>query len=211
MQAQKDKQLFVSAIILVIVHVAGIIGIHSVYRDFFLALTPVNLLLSAFLLLLNHKNFNKPFLLFIIVCSVSGFFIEFLGVKTKIIFGYYDYRNTLGWKLLDVPLVIGVNWLMLVYCAGIISDKIKTTIILKSCIGALMLVILDNMIEPVSGKYGFWEWYEGIAPMRNYIAWFIVSFLLLYLFHSLKFNKQNKLAPVLLIIQFLFFAVLCFF
>ncbi len=210
MHKQTDKRFWVSALILIIVHTAGIIGVHTAYRDLFLALTPVNLLLSAFLLLLNHTGFNKSFLLFIIVCYVCGYFIELLGVNTHMIFGSYIYKNTLGWKVLDIPLVIGINWLMLIYSAGVVSGKTNTSIFFKSIIGAAILVFFDCFIEPVSEKYGFWEWYEGVAPIRNYIAWFVVSFLLLCLFHSLHFNKQNKLAPVLLIIQFLFFALLCF-
>src|SRR6218665_3631044 len=112
------KRLFISTLILVIVHLAGIIGINSPYRDFFLVLSPLNLLLSAMLLLWNHKHFNAATIIFLAITATAGFLVEVAGVHTHIIFGSYDYGKTLGLKLFDVPLIIGINWLMLVYCAG---------------------------------------------------------------------------------------------
>jgi len=205
---QKDKRLFRSAILLLVVHTAGIIGILSSHSHFFLSLTPLSLVLSMSLLLLNHKEYNNAFYTFLIIGFIAGYFIEVLGVKTGIIFGYYTYNDTLGPKLLQAPLVIGINWLMLVYCAGVVSNRINISIFFKSVVGAFMLVILDALIEPVANKFGFWTWTYDIIPAQNYIAWGIVSFALLYLFHSLKFNKDNKLASLLLIIQFLFFMLL---
>lgn len=203
---QKNKRLFISAAILLIVHIAGIIGLQTSYRDLFLGLTPINLLLSASLLFINHQQFNKNFILFAVITLLSGFFVEVAGVRTGAIFGSYWYEETLGWKVLNVPVVISVNWLMLVYSAGVISNKLNANIILKSATGAALLLILDLLIEQNAHNYKFWSWMDGKIPMQNYIAWFLVSFVLLLLFHSLKFKKENKLAPVLYIVQLLFFA-----
>lgn len=207
---QKNKRSFICAGILLIVHLAGIIGLQTAYRELFLALTPINLLLSAALLLFNHQQFNKHFIVFAITVFLCGYFIEVVGVRTHVIFGPYWYKDTLGWKLLNVPVVIGVNWLILVYSAGVISNKWNANIFLKSGLGALLLVILDVLIEQNAHKYGFWSWLDGDIPLQNYIAWFIISFIFLLLFHSLHFRKENKLAPVLYIVQLLFFGVLLF-
>jgi len=208
---QKDKRLFVSTIILVIIHVAGIIGIHSPYKDLFLSLSAANLLVSAALLLWNHKSFDTSLLSFIILTFLGGYFIEVLGVKTNLIFGSYEYGNTLGLKMLEVPVIIGVNWMMLVYCAGMIANRLNVSKFIKSTAGAALLTALDLLIEPVAIRYDFWDWYEGLPPLQNYVAWFIVSFLLLLVFNTLKFNKENKLATTLFIIQLIFFATLCAF
>jgi uncharacterized membrane protein len=205
---KKDKRFLISTILLIVVHVAGIIGLHSTYKELFLSLTPFNLLISAFLLALNHRQFNRSFIFFTLIIFFAGFFIEVIGVKSGLLFGNYYYGNTLGWKLMNVPIVIGVNWLMLIYSAGIISDQINRNIYLKSTAGAALLVGLDLLIEQSAGKYGFWQWLNTIIPFQNYIAWFCVSFIFLLLFHSVNFNKSNKLAGVLLAVQFLFFALL---
>ncbi len=209
-EGQKDKRLFVSAIILMVVHLAGIIGIHSSYKELFLSCTPVTLMLCLILLLWNHKDFGKPFLLFSLLTFLSGFFIEVAGVKTKMIFGDYAYGDTLGIKLLDVPLIIGVNWLLLVYCIGVISNKLPASTMVKSLFGAALLTATDLFIEVVAVKYDFWEFACSIPPPQNFMAWFVISFVLLLLFYSLNFNKENKLASILFAVQLIFFMILAF-
>jgi len=210
MQSLRDRRFFISVIILLIVHAAGLIGLHTAYAELFRSATPFNLLLSFILLLLNHKQFNGAFLLFLALTAVAGFFVEVIGVRTGLLFGSYFYHETLGIQWLGVPFVIAVNWLMLVYCAGIVSNKLNTNMIIKSLSGAALLVILDIAIEPVAKIYRFWEFENGAAPLQNYIAWLIVSFVLLMLFHSLKFSKDSRLAPALLSVQFVFFVLLYF-
>ncbi|CAN5404521.1 hypothetical protein BH10BAC1_BH10BAC1_21270 [soil metagenome] len=207
---QKDKRLFVSTIILVVVHVAGIIGILSPYKDSFLILTPLNLLVSITLLFWNHKDFSNSFNVFCVLTFIIGFTVEWIGVHTKLLFGHYTYGEVLGPKILDIPVIIGVNWLMLIYSVGVVCNKINTNAFVKSFIGAAALVLLDLFIEPVAMKYNFWNWFEGAPSIRNFIDWFIIAFLLLLLFNALKFNKNNALAKALLIVQLIFFVTLSF-
>jgi putative membrane protein len=210
MQEEKSKLFLISSIILVVVHLTGLIGLHSQYHDFFLSLTPLNLILSTTLLLLNHKDFNRSFIIFILVVGYCGYLVEVVGVRTGWIFGHYWYEETLGWSLLYVPAIISLNWFILVYSAGIISNKVRVNIFIKCVIGALLLVILDMLIEQSAHKYHFWAWLDGIIPLRNYIGWFLVSFIFLFIFHKMNFNKQNKLAPVLFVTQLVFFTLLYF-
>ncbi|HLC82957.1 MAG TPA: carotenoid biosynthesis protein [Bacteroidia bacterium] len=207
---QKDKRLFASTLILVVVHIAGIIGIQTDYKDLFLMCTPFNLLLCIGLLFWNHAEYSKSLFIFSILTFLIGYFIEVVGVKTGMIFGNYSYGNTLGFKILDVPLIIGVNWLLLIYCVGVICNKLKISSLYKSLFGAALLTALDLSIEVVAIKYDFWSWIGDYPPFQNFIAWFIVSFLLLLLFHSMNFNKSNKLAQGLFFIQLVFFVTLSF-
>lgn len=210
MGEQKDKRLFVSAAILIVVHLSGIIGIHSSYKELFLLCTPFNLLLSIGLLFWNHNDFQKPFLIFSAIAFFSGFLIEVMGVKTGVIFGDYSYGNTLGWKLFDVPVIIGVNWLLLVYCVGSIFSKIRKSDLTKAFLGAALLTGMDLFIEVVAIKYDFWEWRGLYPPIRNFFAWYFVSFFLLLAFYHFPFQKENKLAKVLFGVQLIFFIVLAF-
>ena len=73
---QKDKTLFVSTLILIIFHLAGIIGIHSSYKEMFLQLTPFNLLLIYTLFLINQKQLNLGFCIFSITIFISGFLLD---------------------------------------------------------------------------------------------------------------------------------------
>ena len=205
---QKENKLFVSTLILIIIYFIGLVGMFTTYRLNFLSYTPANLLISSSLLLLNHKEFNKSLLFFLIGTFLFGFFIEFFGVNSGIIFGEYQYGKTLGLKLFNIPIIIGINWMMLIYCVGIICYKLNYSIIIKSLIGAGMLVILDLFIEPVAIKSDFWRWENTSVPLQNYIAWFIVSFLLLIFFNKASFKKENEFAKKLFIVQLVFFTLL---
>lgn len=204
-------KLNVSILILIAFYVSGVIGILTNNQTIdFLSLTPLNLLVNAVLLLINHeKGTNKQWVVFIII-AVVGYFTEVIGVTTGLIFGEYVYKTTLGWKLFETPLIIGVNW-MLLTCAVVytIGIKIKNTIII-ALISACVLVVLDILIEPVAIKYDFWTWKHGIIPLKNYIAWFFISFILCFAVAKYKGASKNNFAPYLLIMQFIFFGIFNF-
>lgn len=204
-------RLNVSIIILIAFYVSGVIGILTNNQTIdFLSLTPLNLLVNAALFLVNFQNGTYKHWLVLFAIAVVGYFVEVAGVNTGLIFGEYVYDTTLGWKFLETPLVIGVNW-MLLTCSAVYSFGNR----LKSKIGialasASILVALDILIEPVAIKYGFWTWKDTIVPFKNYLAWFIISFVLCYIIGHFKGESKNNLAPYLLILQFLFFAIFNF-
>ena len=204
-------KLKVSIIILIAFYISGIVGILTKNQTIdFLSLTPLNLLVNATLLLLNHqKGTNKQWLVFLII-AVIGYFIEVIGVTTGVIFGDYFYKTTLGWKLFETPLIIGVNWMLLTYgVVYTIGIKIKNTIGIALA-SAFVLVALDILIEPVAMKYDFWTWKQAVVPIKNYIAWFFISFILCYVVAHYKSVSKNNFAPYLLVMQFIFFGIFNF-
>lgn len=204
-------KLKISIIILIAFYVSGIIGILTNNQTIdFLSLTPLNLLINAVLLFLNHQNGNNKQVIVFLIIAVVGFFIEAIGVNTGLIFGNYVYKTTLGWKFLETPLIIGVNWILLT-CAVVftVESKIKSTLGL-AFVSAFILVLLDILIEPVAIQYDFWSWNEVIVPIKNYVAWFVISFIFCFAIAYYKGESKNNLAPYLLILQFVFFGIFNF-
>jgi bisanhydrobacterioruberin hydratase len=195
-------------------YLAGIIGLSfSSTQTFFQFLTPFHLLSSFVFLILTQENRNTAFWKFVILAVSVGYLIEVLGVKTQMIFGAYEYQTTLGLKILDVPPMIGINWFLMVFCVGILIEKIsekKSNIFLKTALGAIVLTIFDYIAEPVAISQNMWTWTYSTPPLQNYIAWFIVAFVLLFACLRLKFTKNNPLAIALFIFQIIFFGVLRF-
>lgn len=212
--------------IAVLFHVIGLTGILFFDRQLFVSLTPFNLLLSAGLLIYTQAEKNKAFFLFVLVCVVVGFSVEYIGVNHQLLFGEYEYLNAMGEQWQHVPLVIGVNWFIMMYCCGVsiqlflnrMWNKLKDAdqparknvgfiaVILDA---ALLATFFDWVMEPVAVKLGWWKWLgDGSIPLLNYISWFGISALLLLLFRLLSFNKQNQFAVNLLLIQFMFFLIL---
>jgi putative membrane protein len=194
-------------IVLPLMHIAGFIGLQNSFtQPLFKALVPFHLLTSLAVLLIFHPEWNRSALFFCLIAYFAGFGIEALGVHTGMIFGNYQYGTTLGPKLWDVPPVIGANWLTLIYSAGIIANRWHRSHWIKALLAAGMVVGIDILIEPVAIQLDFWSWAGGTVPFQNYVAWYIVSFGLLWLFYTLPFSKENRAAGLLLICQVLFFA-----
>ena len=210
----------------ILFHVIGIAGILFFDKDFFIRSTPFNLLLMFALLLWTQEKPNRYFLLFIATCFIAGVGVEIIGVNTSALFGSYQYGNVLGPKVMNVPLIIGINWFIIIYCCGISVHTLLMKIINRMPVtenttpqalkvlsiiidGATLAVFFDWLMEPVAVKLDYWHWNgDGSVPFYNYICWFIISVLLLTIFHFCKFEKQNKFAVNLLLVQFMFFLVL---
>jgi putative membrane protein len=184
----------------------GFLGFFFGYKELFTNLIPFHLLLMLFLLVWSYTVFNSRFAL-LIYCL--GFGIEYLGVHTGLIFGSYQYGDALGFKLANIPLLIGVNWVLLIFAAGsaIQYIPIKSTVI-KSALAATLLVVLDTCIEPVAIRFDYWYWESVSIPLQNYVAWFLFSFGCFYLFYHRKIAPKNPVTLVLLLAQFLFFIAL---
>lgn len=202
--------LAVAAILLSAFYLIGYTGLSdpngSRYAEF-LSLTPLNLVLTMGVLLLFHRNWSAVFIASAIVVMLTGFFAEVIGVKTGMVFGEYAYGKTLGWKWLDVPLTIGLNWLLLVYIIAVVLDRLRNPWVFALA-GALVMTALDVLIEPVAIRLDFWSWATEFVPLQNYIAWYVLSFILFLFFRWMNASVRNYMAPVVLAIQYLFFIAL---
>ena len=202
----------ICTIFIVMFHLVGLYGfLNSDLEQLFIALVPYHLLLMLSLLAISTGDFSFNFRVFAIIVYLAGFFIEVIGVNTGLIFGSYTYGEALGFKLFSTPLLIGVNWLILVYCTGVFLEQFKIKSALIFClIGALVLLSLDFLIEPIAIRFNYWSWAGGKIPLQNYLGWYLFSGLLLWIYRRLDFQKQNKAAIVLLFAQAGFFLVLNF-
>ena len=208
---KRNRNLAVAKILLFIIYAVGVIGIGLPQtRVFFIQLTPYTLLISAFMLFMFHNIWSLRFVVIILIIAGAGLFIEVLGVHTAAIFGSYSYGSALGKTLWEVPLVISVNWLILVYCSYLIAGKISQSTIPKFIIAALIMVSFDLIMEPVAIKLDMWNWKGTLPPLRNYLAWFMVSFLFVFILHQVKQKIYNPIAEYLLFYLVGFFGILNF-
>jgi bisanhydrobacterioruberin hydratase len=219
-----SKQQIATAVA-ILFHTVGLVGILVFKSDFITRSTPFNLLLMFALVLWTQEEKNSFFFVFLAAVFVTGVAVEIIGVNTQLLFGEYSYGTVLGYKLKEVPLMIGINWFITIYCCGISIHTLLMKAIEKmeaesasppmrlkalSVIvdGATLAVFFDWLMEPAAVKLGFWQWKDGEIPLYNYICWLGVSMLLLALFHFCKFSKRNKFAVHLLLIQAMFFLIL---
>ncbi|MGI4727219.1 MAG: carotenoid biosynthesis protein [Janthinobacterium lividum] len=202
----------ISIFIVILFHIVGLIGFFVPFlQPIFLRIVPGHLLLMLFLLLINHHGRFFKLILFLLTISILGFAAEWIGVHKQWLFGHYAYDTTLGFKLQDIPLMIGINWFLLIYAAGVFTQKLPIkTAWLKIISGAAVLVLLDLLLEPVAIRFHYWHWFGNGIPLKNYICWFLLSAVFIFLFRIFNFRTQNRVASTLLLIQIVFFAVLKF-
>ena len=202
------KSHYFSIFIILLFHISGLIGLTTSSKGWFLSQTPLNLLLSFFVLI-RHEDFkNIKLTILISLIFILSFFLEVLGTNTGLIFGNYHYGPVLGFGFFNTPIMIGINWFIMVFCIGVVLNRMNCSIYIKSLLGAAIMTISDYIIEPVAVAYNFWKWETPLIPIQNYISWFIFSYLFLLIFYKFKIESNNKVAPWLLMTQIIFFLTL---
>lgn len=206
------SKITVSVFIIILFHVVGLVGfLVPSLTPLFLKLVPFHLLLMLVVVIVNHYRPGEEFWGFALLVFFTGIVAEWIGVHKHWIFGNYNYGPTLGTKVFDIPLMIGVNWFLLVYSVGVLMQRSRLkSMLARIVVGALLLVVLDLLIEPVAIKFDYWSWAQNSIPLKNYISWLFLSAVFLYVFELFMFKQQTIVAPVLLAVQFVFFGLLQF-
>ena len=193
---------------IVVWYSVGIVGfIIPLLRPIMQMLTPWGMLMATVLLMIFHEPWERKSWIVFSSIALAGFLVELLGVNTRLLFGHYEYGVTLGPKLWNTPLVIGLNWLVLIYCISTLLNSIRHRWVFPLA-GAILMVAFDYLMEPVAMDTDMWQWAGGQVPMKNYIDWFIVSGILFLMIRLLKVEFSNRIAPLLFIMQGVFFLVL---
>lgn len=197
--------------VVVILHLVGMVGLFWDFtRPFFQFMTPFHLLTITAILLFFHRDWGPQFWIFAAFAFTVGMASEIVGVKTGLVFGEYQYGTVLGPSFFGVPLMIGVNWFLLVYLTGgVFNHKIGNDF-LGAAASALLMVLMDLNLEPVAVKLEFWEWENQEIPLSNYVGWFVIAFIIQLCYRKLKFKKENPVNLFILINLILFFAILSF-
>ena len=194
--------------ILVVIYFVGIIGFSQAkYRDTLLPASGVVLYLSTLAIALASKNKTK-FIVFMAIAFLIGFGSEVIGVNTAYLFGNYVYGVNLGPKLLNVSIVIGLLWGVLALGAASMVDQMSIFNRWKVFFGAVIMLGVDLIMEPVAIANQFWSWEGGNVPLYNYVCWFLISILLQLILRKFKLNEKNKVYNTLLILMIVFFGFL---
>ena len=161
-------------------------------RSLFNALTPFSLILSFGAVLVFQKEMTVK-----------------LGIVFFAVFtGSYVYGNALGIKIFNTPVLIGLNWLILIYCTTAIVNHLFKEKVTRIILGSVMMVGYDLLLEYVAPVMAMWSWDTIYPGIRNFMMWFIISMVLHILFQAIDHRIENKPARYLFLIQILFFSVI---
>ncbi len=226
MSKWKINKYNIATFIALLFHVSGLIGMFTSKYSWFVANTPLNLLIMFGLIIWTQSEKNKAFFAFVFIAFITGMVTEIIGVNTGLLFGKYEYGKVLGPGIGRAPWLIGINWFTVTYCCGVAITHLHSFIESKSAEtdslltpriklisfivdGAFLATFFDYVLEPVAVKLGYWTWLGDTGiPYSNYLCWFLINLLLLTVFKLLSFSKHNQFALHLLIIELLFFGAL---
>lgn len=207
----EDYKLRFSIFLLILFHVAALIGVSIGYKDWFVSKTPLNLFITSLLLIWNYPLDSLKKWLLGLVLFLAGMTVEWIGVQSGLLFGNYSYGENMGPLFDGVPYFIGVYWAVLVFITGNISSRISQNLFTKILIGSILMVLLDYFMEKVAPAFDFWTFEGGIAPLENYITWFAVAAVLHFIFQKAKTKGDFIFSLTLYMIQLLFFMYFYFY
>ena len=112
----------------------------------------------------------------LLVLAVFGYVIEGFGVATGLPYGTFYYGDSLGPKLLGLaPYILPVSYVPLVI--GAVAATGSRSVALWTLKSALLLTLMDGVLDPGAVSLGFWVWPEGGpyygVPVSNYLGWML--------------------------------------
>jgi putative membrane protein len=194
--------------VIVILHMVGMIGILSPWKDFFVPLTPANLIISLVALIWVLKPLRVNQSVALLAIFAIGFGAEWLGVHTGLLFGDYQYGSTLGLKWDEIPLLIGVNWILVTGAAYGVMQKFASQSSIRIIGAVLLMVSLDYFIEPVAMALDFWSWDGNTVPLKNYMGWAGVSLMVVFIYDYYFKQMSFRNTPLVLYFSMLGFFII---
>lgn len=190
-----------------IVGLTGMLVPHTF--DFFKQITPYALIVNFFILSAFHQNkLSKIHWLVISSIFFISLTVEIIGVNTAKIFGNYWYGNSLGFKIFQTPIIIGLNWLFLCYLSTSIAQNFNINNFLKIILASTLMLIYDIVLEQVAPLTDMWYWTNNQAPAQNYIVWFVLALVFNCLIIFSKLNTKNKISTIIFVTQLTFFLII---
>lgn len=203
------ERLFIG--LLLFMYASGLLA-HSLpaLRPLTLATTDLFLLFftSTILFLVYRRQGDARMWWWVLIAYIGTFAVEAVGTATGRIFGDYSYGPTMRWQLFDVPLVIALNWVVLILATNHVAAYLRQGPVLHSLVASLLIAIYDYFIEPVAIKLAYWTWAAGDIPLRNYLAWAVVAFIFSLPLNWLRIRYRSPVLPVYLLVQLLYFILL---
>ncbi len=204
------NKVYIATGIVWLFHISALIGITLGHLDWFMEKTPLNLGLCLILFLFVYPIRTMKQTTGFLIFFSGGMFAEWLGGKYGLLFGTYEYGNNFGPKLDGVPYLIGTYWALLTFATASIVDYISKSVIVKIVVAALLMTLLDFFMEHSAPRFDFWRFEGDLAPLQNYITWFVLALLFQGILRYLKTTGDRFFSLNLYLAQLIFFVYFYF-
>jgi putative membrane protein len=137
----------------------------------------VLLALPSLIALFAHLGARRAALA-VIAVSAFAYAVESVGVATGFPYGTFFYGDALGPRFLGlVPYLLPVTYVPLVIGAVAAAWSSRRLVASRIVLSALLLVLVDAVLDPGAAALGFWVWpesgpYYGV-PLSNFAGWLL--------------------------------------
>jgi len=177
-------------------------------HNLFILITPYTLVLVVIAIFSHHKKWDTKTTIVLSTIFILSIVVEIIGVATGKLFGVYEYGNGLGFKIVNVPVIIGLNWVFLVYTSNSIISKYTSKNILITVGAASLMVLYDIILEKAAPLMDMWSFSNNNPPIINYVMWFILALLFNWSIQKFKIDTHNRPARWLFFSQLGFFIII---
>jgi putative membrane protein len=129
-------------------------------------------------------------LLLVVVTAVA---VEAVGLATGFPYGEYRYGDVLGPRLLGVPFLVPLAWLMMAWPSWVLAARLARRPVVRVVVAAAVFAGWDVVLDPQMVQAGYWTWAHprpglpgiGTVPLSNLAGWLLAGLLLMALLETL--------------------------
>ena len=195
--------------VVVLIYFIGLLGI-VIAPEWFVPLSVFSLLLTFFWMGWGTWRLREYIIAGFI--ALFGWTVEYIGVHHHVPFGIYNYGSGLGYSIHEIPLVIGLNWVIVTIGSWSAVQwafphwRSNGQIVLS----AALMTALDVIIEPVAPHLDYWMFQLNWPPIENYLSWFWIGLFFSWVVCKWSDKFSSPLAALIWFCQLFFFAILQF-
>lgn len=187
----------------------GFVGLAIPWSSpFFVMLTPLAVVGVLAILIIGHDStMNWQFYVSLGIVFAFSYVVELLKVNVFFPPSVYFYGDSFGPLLFEIPLIIGLAWVALLYICAAMAERLKVNVVMKVLVASGLMVLFDAALELVAHGLDFWYWIYG-ASMWNYLMWFVASVLMFTIMKLLGVCIKNKVTTTMYVSMIVFLLAL---
>ncbi len=142
------------------------------------------------------QRFGRGSLGLLAVALLFGLGIEWLGSRTGIPFGAYDYTAP-GPTIVGVPLLVPLGWWAFTMIAVSAAPRLARWADVR-LVAPAVLVAWDLGLDPLMVAEGFWRFERGAfygVPWSNFLGWYLSGVVLVTLLVALEPRLRDLRSP----------------
>ena len=148
----------------------------------------------------------------LLLVAGTAVLVEAIGLATGYPYGEYRYGDVLGPRLLGVPFLVPLAWLMMAWPSWVLAARLARRPVARVAVAAAVFAAWDVVLDPQMVQAGYWTWAHprpglpGIdtVPLTNLGGWLLAGLLLMTLLEVLVARTATALrigdaAPLLVL------------